>query len=108
MRRKRPQVAYERFFSPSDVADLRYGLLPLSMDDKWIGLLQEGCLDFYRSWTGFHVFRLPLVPAEAGVLARGIIVNRGPRDIENWPLGDDVEVVDWLVNWMLTGNPWQR
>lgn len=71
------------------------------------GLLREGSIDFHRSWTGYHIFHLPLERGRgvAGAIATKLVVNRDPRQYRNTDPGRDLEQVEWLL--ACTGNgPW--
>lgn len=61
-------------FIEEEVARAKRGLLPESMDEKWIGFWSEEEVGFYRSWTGHQIYRLPVVP-------HGIGYNVGPLEV---------------------------
>ena len=49
---------------------------PGPMGDHWVGVLHEGSLDFYHSWTGYHIYRLCL--RQGGRRTRGRRGHRQP------------------------------
>ncbi|WP_322794956.1 hypothetical protein [Tepidiforma sp.] len=112
MPRQRVELPYSREFSPEELRALARGLLPEDFDDRWVGLLREGSIDFHRSWTGYHIHHLPLErgPGVAGAVATKLVVNRDPRQYRNTDPQRDLEQVEWLLRWMLSGErhppPW--
>lgn len=53
-------VPYQREFSSAEYKNLRRGVIPGSMDDKWFIFAEGPWVEFHRSWTGFCVFRIRL------------------------------------------------
>lgn len=100
---RRKVVAFQHTFSAEDVKALRRALLPQTMDDKWFGVLREGSLDFYRSWTGFHIHRLLLRNEGRGLVAHKLIVSRARSQYMNTDDAYDREVVAFLIDQMLSG-----
>lgn len=105
MPKRRAVIPYRRRFAPRELARLTFGLVPESMDDKWVGVLREGCVDFFRSWTGHHIYCLPLRSVDGGIETEAIIASRDPRQYRNRDPERDIETVERLLNWMLTGDP---
>lgn len=101
----RRTMRFPRSFSPNDVRWMAYGLLAEEIDARWVGLLEEGTLDFYRSWTGFHVYRLPLIGADDGARVAEVIINADPDQYSNTDDAFDRESVDTLLSWLLVEQP---
>ncbi len=96
-------IPYRRRFSAEEVQALAYGFLPASMDDRWVVVMREGCVDFYRSWTGIHVYRVFLRAGEDGAEAEEILANRDLREHGNTDPAKDVRLVDDLLSCSFPG-----
>jgi hypothetical protein len=103
MPKRRVELPFERTFTPDEVTALRAGLLPEVMEDKWIGLLHEGTIDLYRSWTGNHIYRLSLRQGAEGLVADRLTVNREPRQYGGKDDAWDIEFVGFLLGRWLRG-----
>ena len=103
MPKRRVELPFERTFMPEEVAALRAGLLPGMMEDRWIGLLHEGTIDLYRSWTGIHIYRLSLRYSAEGLVADGLTVNRETRQYRGKDDSWDIEFVGFLLSRWLRG-----
>ncbi len=97
----RVELPFKRSFTEAEVELLRRGLIPQSMEDKWFGILRSHSLDFYRSWTGYHIYRLSIRENGGGIDAGPLIVNDDPE--QHCRLGDDfdTEMIDRLIDRML-------
>ena len=49
------EIPYERRFSSMEMVYLELGLVPQCQEDKWFGVLKDGCIEIYRSWMGQHM-----------------------------------------------------
>ena len=96
-------LPYRHAFTGTHVGALQRGMIPRDMDDKWFGVLREGAPDFYRSWTGFHFYRLYLRGEGRGLVVHKLIVNRGRSQYANTDDGHDREMVGFLIERMLGG-----
>lgn len=63
-------------FDKSQMAAIRQGFRPTSMDDKWFIYFTEGCLYLHRSWTGVLIFQISFMPCVNGWHADQALVNR--------------------------------
>ena len=46
--------------------ELKKGLIPQQMEDKWFIFYEDGWLHFHRSWTGFGNYKAQVVKEEDG------------------------------------------
>lgn len=103
MPRKRVELPFHREFSREELKALAFGMLPSMMEERWIGLLHEGTVDLYRSWTGMHIYRLSLQGAEHGVVAFLLTVNREQEEYSGTDDDYDIEFVEFLLGRWLRG-----
>jgi hypothetical protein len=65
-------------FTADDRRELAFTLVPEQMEDHSFGLLQEGAIDFHRSWTGYHIYGLPLQQEGTRSPRPGLSSTTGP------------------------------
>lgn len=85
---------------PHDASDrLFQAVLPGAMEDKWIALPDRGqsTVDFHRSWTGFHVYRVYVARDGDGLSVDRVDVNRDPKQYRGTGDAQDARVVAWLL-----------
>lgn len=56
----RVRLPIERMFSEEEFRQLRRGLIPERMEDKWFIYLDSDWLSCHRSWTGHCIYRARL------------------------------------------------
>ena len=96
---RRARIRVEDRYSIEEAECLLATVLPEVMEDKWLVLHDDGTLNFYRSWSGFHVYALEFVPAgEAGEYAPGYAwASREPAEYTQTDDARDAEILRWLV-----------
>lgn len=89
-----------RVFSHAEMARLREGLVPEEMEDKWFVVWTGDALDFHRSWTGLHVYRVTFEPAPFGEAIAAVVVSGAPA-----ARGGDhaARLLLWLCDALLLG-----
>lgn len=71
------------------------------MDDKWFGDL---CIVLGRSWTGKHIYILPIVPHADGWLVREILVIGSFGGVRTE--AEHVQLVERILSrWLTTEMP---
>ncbi|MEO1764928.1 MAG: hypothetical protein AAFR83_23925, partial [Cyanobacteria bacterium J06629_18] len=73
------QLRVEEVFTREEYKYLSWGLIPVSMDDKWFIYLEDDWLYFHRSWTGFCIFKVRLEKFEDGYQIAEAWVNDDPE-----------------------------
>lgn len=62
---KRTVLNFQRIFTPEETAKLVHGFIPQAMEHKWCAYFEDGVLRIHRSWSGFEIFRLHMLPSQA-------------------------------------------
>lgn len=70
------RLPFSATLTESEIELARAGLLPKSMDDKWVGFVLNEEIGFFRSWTGHQIYRLRLK-------RNGAIYEVGPLEVLN-------------------------
>ncbi|MGB6369257.1 MAG: ADP-ribosylglycohydrolase family protein, partial [Thermoanaerobaculia bacterium] len=88
------------FYPDEQFEEIRMGLCPLQMEDKWFVYYEEPWLYFYRSWTGMLVYQVRFEPATEGYRAVELVVNRDREQYHPPPAKDETEAIQQLI-WLL-------
>jgi 8-oxo-dGTP pyrophosphatase MutT (NUDIX family) len=96
-------LAIDRVYTSEQMAQIRQGLVPNNMDEKWFSFFEDGTLHLHRSWTGVCVYRVSFEPTQQGAwIATRAEVN---RHIEQYSGVDDdfdrSEVVALIENLLI-------
>ncbi|HBD20005.1 MAG TPA: hypothetical protein DC063_07915 [Arenimonas sp.] len=59
-------VRCQRLFTPEEMALLRQGLWPTSLEDRWVVWLDGGLLRVWRAWTGECIYEAEISEDETG------------------------------------------
>ena len=97
------ELPVRRVFSGEEMARLREGLVPEEMEDRWFVVWTGEALDFHRSWTGAHIFRMSFAPARFGEEVASVIVNRDPEQYRSEDIEADAGLVLWLCDALVLG-----
>jgi len=98
---QRSEIKVSRTFSGEEMEQIRRGMVPEQMEDKWFIFWEEGTLYFHRSWTGFCIYELQFEQSGSTWAAESLIAN---RDKEQYAVTDDVEdalMVSYLIDRIL-------
>ena len=96
------RLPFERTVDAKQMARLRDGFVPSEQEDKWFVVFHDDALWFYRSWTGFCIYR---VRFEARGVERFAVVeatvNRQADQYRNSDDAADVRTLDSLIDSLL-------
>lgn len=101
---KRATLAFQRVFTPEEMAQVVRGFIPTAQEQKWFAFLEDGVLHFHRSWTGLAIYRLHLapVPKKPGQWqVQWAEVNRHPGQYGVTREEEDLTILQDLVDGML-------
>src|SRR5882757_8930770 len=94
-------LPYQAVFTSEQFAQLREGLVPDAMEDKWFIFYEEPHLFLHRSWTGRPVYRLALKTGPTGAeVAEALLSNDIPEKARFDP-DYQVRLLDFLVSNLL-------
>jgi hypothetical protein len=96
-------LPYNAAFTAAEFARLQAGLLPHSMDDKWLICYEEPHLSIHRSWTGKPVYRVALAER---LQDWGVTEALWAHEFARGQEGEteyQAELVDFLISNLLLG-----
>jgi len=74
--------------SEKHYARLRFGLLPLVMEDKWFVYFEDGRICFHRSWTGYKIYEAEINKVDSNYTITELTVE---RDNKRYNCVDEIE-----------------
>jgi hypothetical protein len=92
-------------FTAGELEQMKRGVIPVEMEDKWFVYWQDDTLHFHRSWTGFCVYVVRFECDESGSRAVEATVNREPEQYRNTDDGYDASMVPYLIDVLLLRRP---
>jgi ADP-ribosyl-[dinitrogen reductase] hydrolase len=94
------RLPLDLLYSPEQFEEIRMGLYPLEMEDKWFVYFEEPWLYFHRSWTGMLLYQVRFEPAEGGRRAVELLVNGDRQSYQPPPDKDETKAIKRLI-WLL-------
>jgi hypothetical protein len=99
--RSQIEIAYRRTFTAQEVENLRAGLWPLDMEDRWVIHLGTSSLDMWRSWTGHCIYSLPRHAEGNGAALGPLLVNGDKRIYRSPGASQDIRACEALIDRVL-------
>lgn len=100
----RAQIAATRTFSHEEFRKLKAGFPP-DWDAHWGITYAEPWLIFFRSWTGYTIYRVRLQPSASGASIAEAWVNRDSAMYGNTDSAKDQELLQQLIDKLLLQSP---
>jgi len=97
---RRARIALDRTFTPCEMEQIRMGVVPDQMEDKWFVYYEDDILYFHRSWTGYCIYMVYFEPEEEGCrMVRGEV----NRELETPRVSEDEEaaMISFLIDVLL-------
>lgn len=101
MPNRRTRLHFRRAFSAKEYSQIRRGLIPKEMEDKWCIVLADDWLYFHRSWTGLCIYQLRLAPAGQGYRVAEAWVNQDPQQYHGTDDFYDRTFLNGLIDYFL-------
>lgn len=100
MPRLRSKIACNRRYRDREVEQMKLGVIPEQMEDKWFIFWEKDTLHFHRSWTGFCTYRVKFRRLKSGWRMWQITANRNPEQYRGTDERDIIEV-PFLIDLLL-------
>ena len=102
---ERTTIGLDRNFSLEELEQIKRGVIPVEMEDKWFIYWENDTLCFHRSWTGFCVYVVRFACDDEGATAVRADLNRDPEQYNNNDDQYDAEMIAYLVDVVLLRKP---
>ncbi|MCL1849388.1 MAG: ADP-ribosylglycohydrolase family protein [Clostridiales bacterium] len=100
----KPSVIKVNFrITESQYAKIRFGLLPMQMEDKWFAYYDDGRIHLHRSWTGAKIYEAAIQKSENCYIITELIVERDAALYANTDDNEDVRSFHFLLGRGLLG-----
>lgn len=83
------------------MVQIKKGVIPEQMEDKWFIYYSESCLHFVRSWTGFTVYIVRFKEQDDKATALDFSANRDPSQYTETNDDSDKETLSYLIDNLL-------
>jgi len=95
------RLAVNRVYPAEELAQIRLGRIPQTMEDRWVIVYEAGRLSLHRSWTGFCIYRARFTPQAGGYALTDATVNRDPEQYTGQDAADDARRLLQLIDALL-------
>ena len=102
---QRATIELDLRFTPDEFEQIKRGVIPVEMEDKWFIYWEDDTLFFHRSWTGFCVYAVRFACDDEGATAVRADLNRDPEQYNNNDDQYDAEMIAYLVDVVLLRKP---
>jgi 8-oxo-dGTP pyrophosphatase MutT (NUDIX family) len=85
---KRTVLNFQRIFTQEETAKLVHGFIAQAMEQKWCAYFEDGVLRIHRSWSGFEIFRLHMLPSQAQKGHWEVVKTELNRHPDQWTQSD--------------------
>jgi hypothetical protein len=100
---QRACLFFPREFTAEEYEQIRHGVIPEAMEDKWFIFLEDDVIYFHRSWTGFCIYQLNLKKDESNYTVVEALVNRDPSQYSATDEEYDKKLLTFLIDNLLLG-----
>lgn len=93
------EISLIKSFTKEESKILKKGISANSMDDKWKVVFENNELNFYRSWTGFGIFKLKVKEEnECVIVTNAYVLNKMVEASckEYWE-----KLLNWLIEYSI-------
>ena len=82
---------------------IKLGLTPGSMEDKWFIYVDNDVIHFHRSWVGSCIYQTKIEKLDDKVLLTQTVVNRNPAQYNFDSDEEDKRILSYLIDRLLLG-----
>lgn len=97
---KYAMIPLDLHFSQSEMRKIKKGLIPRQMEDKWFIYYDHDILYFYRSGTGYCIYRASF-RQNGGYVLTHADVNRDPEQYGETSDERDAQLISYLIDLLL-------
>lgn len=94
----RSRISLDREFTISEYEQISSGFIPDKMEDKWFIFLEGEDLYFHRSWTGYCIYHLRIIPFGEKFKVVKALVNRDPTQYIGSDDNYDVMIINFVID----------
>ena len=95
-------IPFDGFYTDAEAQAICCGLIPESMDDKWLVYSENGWVYFHRSWSGQCIFMLKLDGSPAGVRVVETWVSRDSKNYKSPGVDSEIKLISGLIEKLIS------
>jgi hypothetical protein len=95
------ELPLEREFEKEEMEQIKIGLIPKQMEDKWFIYYEKNRLNFHRSWTGHPIFQLIFLETGDQCKVVKVLVNRETSEYNQVDDNYDIKFLNFLIDRLL-------
>ena len=88
-------------YSEAEFEQIKAGLIPLEMEDKWFMFFESPWLYMHRSWTGFCVYGVRFGPSPEGAAIVESWVSRNAEEYRGADIEHEERLLKFLIDALL-------
>jgi hypothetical protein len=90
-------------FTKQQFDQMKRGLIPEQMEDKWFIYYEDGWLHFHRSWTGYCIYQIQFWERDSDFAVAQILVSRDLEQYRESTDEYDLLLLKYLIDRLLLG-----
>jgi hypothetical protein len=94
-------VRLDRAFNDEEMGQIRQGLKPEQMEDKWFIYWEKDVLHFHRSWSGVCIYEVRFHVDRHGYRMIDADINRDPDEYAQTNDEFDTRLISYLIDVLL-------
>ncbi len=98
---RRSSVNLDRLFNDQEMDQIKQGLIPEQMEDKWFIYWEKNKLYFHRSWTGNCIYVAHFTDNDNGARMVRADINRDPEQYSETDDEHDGRMISYLIDVLL-------
>lgn len=104
MTESKAQIPLDLIYTNREFASIAQGYIPKDMDDRWLVVVEDGHIFFYRSWTGVMIYDCSFGEIGDKIQISSMYVNRNASEYSNADDESDILKVKDLLRWLVSQN----
>jgi len=95
------RIPFAAEYSRLEFEQIRLGLRPEEMEDKWFIFFEDNVLYLHRSWTGFCIYRVGFTESGEKFSVTSVEVNRNEEQYKQSDDTYDARILGFLIDRLL-------
>jgi len=106
MPRLRTRISFDRSFTEAEFERVRQEIMPETMEERWFVVFEDPWLHIGRSWTGFTIFDVRIVPDGDRYRIAQVWANRDANQYGETNLRREAETFRMVIDHIILGESW--
>ena len=94
------QIPLDLAYTKREFVSILQGFIPTDMGDRWVIVVEDEHIFFYRSWTGTMIYDCLFEERGDDIRVFSMYANRNAHEYSNTDDEEDVLQVKYLLDWL--------